>query len=113
MGGFKINPYVVEFYSFFPKTFPQYFSKITTEHFIDNDLFGNLINGTVGFGDDNHSEKSISSMCGTIMSINVCVCVYIYIYIYGCRCVSLCVCSWMGNQRRDLIFGIFDQHQSV
>ena len=31
--------------------------------------------------------------------------IYIYIYIYGYICVDLCVCSWMGGQRRDLIFG--------
>ena len=39
--------------------------------------------------------------------------IYIYIYIYGCMCVDLCVCSWMGGQKRDLIFCKFDSHQSV
>ena len=33
---------------------------------------------------------------------------WVYIYIYGCICVGLSVCSWMGGQRRDLIFGIFE-----
>ena len=28
-------------------------------------------------------------------------CVCLYIYICGCMCVGLCVCSWMGGQRRD------------
>ena len=34
-------------------------------------------------------------------------------YIYGCMCVGLCECSQMGGQRRDLIFNIFDQYQSI
>ena len=43
-----------------------------------------------------------------IVSISVCMYVYIYIYIYRCICVGLCVCLWMGGQRGDPIFGIFE-----
>ena len=43
--------------------------------------------------------------CGTIMSIGLCM----YVCINGC----LCVYSWMGSQRKDLIFGILDWLQSV
>ena len=38
-------------------------------------------------------------------------CTYIYIYIYLLG--GKCVCSWMGGQGMELIFGIFDHRQSV
>ena len=46
-------------------------------------------------------------VCGTIIGIHV------YIYIYTEVCVWVYVYWWMGGQRRDPMFSVFDQRQIV